>query len=466
LKLQQTYGRMATIHIGRTPVVLLFRPEHVRYLLSENPGNFTSREVAGGLVFGNLLVLSLLQRSLTNKVTQGLQDLVGDGLLTTDGEFHDAHRHLLQAAFNRRRVENRAGLIVRYTREAVDRWEAGTEMDLAQPMQALVLRITARILMDVDVSDTELGQVIEGVLAQPVGVIEALLGLPIDLPFTPYHKRAALVREADAFVYTVIDRRQAEGHDRGDILSILLQAGENAEGCSLTRRQIRDELTSLVAAGYETTTNTLLWTCYLLGRHPEVLRRVVAELQAVLAGRDPEVADLARLTYFDWVIKESMRLYPSAWTQGRQAVRAFDLDGCHFPAGTLFMFSQWVVHRLPDLWHDPDVLRPERWDPASGERAVRTAYFPFGVGPRSCLGLALAQLETRLVLATMLQRFVPVLVPNHPVEPVPLITLRLKHGLRVRMIPPHARVAGPLPAAASRRAGERGASVAGGERGR
>jgi cytochrome P450 len=435
LKLQQNYGRMATIFIGKTPVVLLFRPEHVRYILSENPGNFTSREVAGGLVFGNLLILSLLKRSLSNKVVQGLQDLAGDGLLTTDGDFHDLHRRLMQGAFSRRRMEEQAGLIVRYTREALARWQVGEEMDLAPHVQALVLRITAKILVDVDAADTELGRMIEGVLAQPVGLIEGVLNLPIDLPFTPYRRRAALLRESDDFTYSIIDHRRAEGRDAGDILSVLLEAREDTDGCTLTRKQVRDELVSLLSAGYETTTNTLLWTFYLLARSPAVLGALRGELRAELGDRDPDVADLTRLTYLDWVVKESMRLYPSAWTQGRQAVDGFDLDGTHFPAGTLFMFSQWVLHRLPDVWGDPDVFRPERWDPARRERVERASYFPFGLGPRSCLGLSLAQLETRLVVATVLQRLVPVLRPSYYAKPVPLVTLRLKDGLPVRMMP-------------------------------
>jgi cytochrome P450 len=449
LRLEQAYGRMATIFIGRTPVVLLFRPEHVRYVLTANPGNFTSREVAGGLVFGNLLILSLLQRSLTSKVTQGLQDLVGDGLLTTDGEFHDRHRQLMQGAFSRSRMERHADLIVRYTREALQRWPVEAEMDLAPEVQALVLRITAKILVDVDVAGTELGRIIEGVFEQPVGLFEALLNLPIDLPFTPYRRRAALIREADDFTYAIIDRRRADGRDASDILSIMLHAREDTSGSALTRREIRDELVSLVGAGYETTTNTLLWTFYLLACHPRILDTVLGELRAVLGERDPEVADLARLTYLDWIVKESMRLYPSAWTQGRQAVDDFDLDGYHFPAGTLFMFSQWVLHRLPDMWGDPGVFRPERWAPGNGEKTQRASYFPFGLGPRSCLGLALAQLETRLILATILRRLIPELAPNHRVEPQPLLTLRLKHGLKVRMMPAQERanpVSAPLSA--------------------
>jgi cytochrome P450 len=203
----------------------------------------------------------------------------------------------------------------------------------------------------------------------------------------------------------------------------------------MTRQQVRDELASLIAAGHETTTNTIAWTFYLLSEHPTVLKKVLTELQTVLAGRDPRVDDLSQLAYLDWAVKESMRLYPSAWTQGRYAVGAFDLDGYHFPAGTMIMFSQWVLHRLPDIWGDPEIFRPERWDPVNGQKVPQWAYFPFGGGSRICIGMPLAQLQVRLVLATILQHYIPRLVPGHPVVPVPLITLRSKYGLQVRLEP-------------------------------
>jgi cytochrome P450 len=211
-------------------------------------------------------------------------------------------------------------------------------------------------------------------------------------------------------------------------------------------QQVRDELVALTAAGHETTTNSMAWTFYLLSEHPAVLKRVLDELEIVLAGRDPRADDLPRLTYLDSVVKESMRLYPSAWTQGRQAVEAFDLDGYHFPAGVRVMFSQWVLHRLPDVWGDPEVFRPERWDPPDGQKMPQWAYFPFGGGSRICMGMPLAQLQIRLVLATILQHYVPHLVPGHPVVPLPLITLRLKQGLRVRLEPGPASVALEAPA--------------------
>jgi cytochrome P450 len=445
LSLQRTYGRMATVHIGKTPVVLLFRPEHVRYVLTLNPRNFTNREVSGGLIFGNLLILSLLARSFSGKGAVNLQDFVGDGLLTTDGDFHDRHRRLVQGAFARRRVENHAGLIVHYTQDALERWSNGDVVDLAHEIQAVILRIMAKILLDEDVRDSGLGPLMDGVLAEPVNLLEGILSLKVNLPFTPYARRMALLRQADDFVYSIIDRRRADNRDRGDVLSIMLHADGETDATALTRREIRDELVSLIAAGHETTTNSLAWTFYLLARYPAVLQQVLGEIQSVLGSRDPEVADLSNLGYLDCVVKESMRLYPSAWTQGRQAVEAFDLDGYHFPAGTLLMFSQWVLHRLPDVWGDPDQFRPDRWDPATGAKAPRWAYFPFGDGPRICLGMPLANLEIRLVLATILQRLVPELVPGHPVEPFPLITLRPRHGLRVRFTPAPATTRTPAP---------------------
>jgi cytochrome P450 len=434
LALQRTYGRMATIHIGKTPVVQLFRPEHVRDVLVDRSANFTTREVAGGLVFGNLLVLSLLTPKAASSAIQGLRDIVGDGLLTTDGPYHDRHRRLLQPAFTRARVESHAGLIVRYTDEALRRWQPGADIDATAALQALILRVTMQMLIDVDVAAerNDIGQLIEGMLANPVTLLEGLLNLRIDLPFLPFGRRMRYKRRADAYIERCIDERLAAGRDHGDILSMLLQASRAADD-SLTRRHIRDELINLTAAGHETSTNTLAWTLYLLAEHPRVLGRVRAELRQVLGGRPPAAGDLPRLTYLDCAIKESMRLYPSAWTQGRRAIDAFDLDGYRLPAGTLLMFSQWVIHRLPDIWGDPDTYRPERWLSDETSALPQWAYFPFGAGSRMCLGQRLAEMQIRLVLARMLQRYVPRLVPGHPVVPLPLVTLRLRYGLRLRV---------------------------------
>lgn len=427
---------MATIYIGRTPIVLLCQPEHVRYVLTENPRNFTNREVAGGLVFGKLFLFSLLARTFSNKVAEGLRDLVGDWLLTTDGEYHDRQRRLLQPAFSRKRVESYSGMIVQYTREAVDRWRPGMEVDLASEMQALILRMILKLLINIDVlkEETNFAEIIEGMISHPTSMIEGLLNLSLNLPFVPLGKHKTAIRKGDAYAYDLIERRLTDTHDVGDILSILL-AAEDENGNKMTRKQVRDALVSLVAAGHETSTNTLIWTMYLLSEHPVVFEKVQAELRTVLGGRDPELSDLPQLTYLDQVIKESMRLYPSGWTQGRCAVEDFELDGYRFPAGTLFMFSQWVLHRHPDIWEDVDTFRPERWDPVQRQKGLQWAYFPFGGGSRICMGKSLAQLEVLLVLSMILQRYFPRVLPGHVVEPLPLVTLRSKNGMPVRLEP-------------------------------
>ena len=436
LDVQRKYGHMATIHVGRTPIVLLFRPEHIRHVLVENPRNFTNREVSGGLIFGKMFLFSLMARAFSDKVTEGMRELVGDWLLTTDGEYHDRQRRLLQPAFSRKRVENYSDMIIQYTREMVNRWQPGMEVDLVSEMQALILRMILKLLVNIDVleEETDVAGLIEGALSHPTSMIEGLLNLSPNLPFVSAGKLKTAMRKANEYVNTLIERRLAAPHDTGDILSILLSA-EDENGDKMTRKQVRDALVSLIAAGHETSTNTLIWTMYLLSEHPKVFEKVQAELRTVLGGRDPELSDLPQLTYLDQVLKESMRLYPSGWTQGRCAVKDFELDGYCMPAGTLLMLSQWTLHRHPDLWEDANTFRPERWHPDQRQKGLQWAYFPYGGGSRMCLGKSLAQLELLLILPTILQRYFPRVLPSHIVEPLPLITLRSKNGMPVRLEP-------------------------------
>ncbi|GAC1378826.1 MAG: cytochrome P450 [Ktedonobacteraceae bacterium] len=411
-QLQQTYAKMATIYIGSTPVVLLFRPEHVRYVLTENPRNFTSREVAAGL-----------------------RELIGDGLLTIDGEAHRQQRRLVQPAFHKKRVESYANIMVQYTQEMLNTWHVGDRLDIARAMQELTLHIVAQCLFNIDLASQvdELGNAFTDMIGNPVGLAEGFLNLRIDQPFTSYGKRMAAKRRVDAFIYELIAQRRAAGRDVGDVLSMLLaaQGGEDA----LSDTQVRDHIMTFVAAGHETTANALTWTFYLLAEYPEVREKLLNELQTVLAGRAPTGDDIANLPYTEWVLNESMRLYPPAWTQGRRAVEAFELDGYYLPAGTMVMFSQWVIHRLPDIWGDPDVFRPERWDPVNGQKVLPWSYFPFGGGPRICIGMPFAQLEAKLLLATILQQYTPLTRPGYRMELRPLITLRPKNGLPVTLLP-------------------------------
>jgi cytochrome P450 len=237
----------------------------------------------------------------------------------------------------------------------------------------------------------------------------------------------AAKRAVDTFIYKLIEQRRAEKQDVGDVLSLLLSAYD--EEHSLTDTQIRDHIMTFVAAGHETTSLALTWTFYLLSEHPSVYEKLREELQSVLGDSTPTLDTIGKLPYLEWVLNESMRLYPPAWSQGRRAVEAFDLDGYHFPAGTMLMFSQWVMHRLPDIWEASDEFRPERWDPVSGQKVPQWAYFPFGGGPRICIGMPFAQLEAKLLLAIILQHYRLQLVSGYRLQLSPLITLRPKHGM-------------------------------------
>ncbi|MGH2495272.1 MAG: cytochrome P450 [Ktedonobacteraceae bacterium] len=407
-EMERTYGRMATIHMGKIPFVLCFRPEHVRYFLTEQQRYFTKakRNGAGNLRF-----------------------LLGDGLLTSEGEFHRQQRRLVQPAFHRSRIENYADTMVRLTEEMLGEWLVGQEVDIARAMQQLTLRIIMNALFNVDSREqaARLGVAFNQIINNGGRALGRGRRLRVDLPFTRYHKLLEAKSTLDTFVYDLIAQRRKEGRDTGDVLSMLLEAQD--EGNSMTDKQVHDQVLTFVAAGHETAQNTLSFTFYLLAQHPAVREKLLAELHSVLQGHAPTAQDLPNLPYLEWVINEAWRVYPPAWTQGRMASEAFELDGYHFPAGTIVVFSQWVLHHLPEIWGDPDVFRPERWDPATEEKLPQFAYFPFGGGSRICIGMPFAQMETKLLLATILQRYSPRLKPGFTLELQPRVTIRPKHGM-------------------------------------
>ena len=421
--LQRTYGDMVTIYVGSRPSVLISNPEHVRYILTENPRNFSSLQTRGDLV-----------------------EVLGEGLLTIEGEAHRQQRRLVQPAFHRKRVESYAEDMVRFSLGMLEQWHAGDEIDISRAMQELTLLIVVKSLFSLELSSKvkELGELFTQLAEHRRKVLAQLLNLRIEAPFTEYGKRMAARRKIDQFIYQLIAQRRTDGHDTGDILSMLLVAQD--EGHSLTDLQVRDHVMTFIAAGHETTANTLTWTFRLLSENPGPREKLIHELQTVLAGRPPTISDLPNLPYTEWVINESMRLYPPAWVIGRGALEAFDLGGYHFPAGTSFMLSQWVIHHLSEIWGDPDTFRPERWNPANGEKVPQWSYFPFGGGPRICIGMPFAQMEAKLLLATLQQRYTPRIVPGFQVELQPLVTLRAKHGLRTILDPTPTTVKDPIEA--------------------
>ena len=407
-RMHDTYGDMATIRMGKRPLVLLYKPEHIRYLLTENPRNFKTLQSGGDL-----------------------PEVLGEGLLTIEGEAHRQQRRLVQPAFHKKRVENYADDMVRYTLEMVETWQPNQQIDIAQAMQALTLRIVAKTLFNMELVSQihALGQNFTGMIENRRGVLARTFNVHLDVPFTRYGKRMRARRNIDTLIYKLIAERKTEGRDAGDVLSMLLTTQDGETG--LTDVQVRDNVMTLMAAGHETTANALTWTFYQLSQNPAVCEKLLAELQHVLAGCAPTVADMPNLPYTEWVVSESMRLYPPVWMMGRRAIEDFEMGGYHFPAATFFGLSQWVLHRMPELWGDAEVFRPERWDPVEAKKVPPWAYFPFGGGPRICIGMPFAQLEAKLLLATILQHYTPQLAPNFHVALQPLVTLRPKHGLKM-----------------------------------
>jgi cytochrome P450 len=309
-------------------------------------------------------------------------------------------------------------------------------MDIDAEMMTLTRDIVAKTLFDADVSEDArvIGReahFLTEYFGKRLGSLLQLIPGWVPTPANVRLRRA--IRALDDLVYRMIeDRRRAPG-ERGDLLSILLQAQDADDGSRMTDRQVRDEVMTLFLAGHETTAVALSWTWYLLAKHPEVDAGLAGELSAVLNGRPPAVADLPALRYTEMVVMESMRLYPPAYGIARQAAKRTEVAGQQMQPGTFVIMPTWVVHRDARWFDKPDEFHPERWDGDASRRLPRFAYFPFGGGPRQCIGNTFATMEAVLVLATIAQRFRVSLTSGQAVIPAPFITLRPEPGIRVHV---------------------------------
>jgi cytochrome P450 len=368
-----------------------------------------------------------------------LRPLLGDGLLLSEGDHWLRQRRLVQPAFHRQRVAAYGEVMTAFTERHIADWKDGRVVDVHAEMMALTQAIVAKTLFDADVAD-EADSVARStrVLMEDFGArLWRAFRLPHWLPTPGNLKSARAVGRLDGLVYRIITERRRSGGDRGDLLSMLLHAQDADDGAGMTDQQVRDEVMTLFMAGHETTAVALSWTWYLLAHHPEVEARLAGELRAVLGGRAPTVSDLAKLTYTERVVTESMRLYPPAYGLGRQAARPTEIAGYPIAAGVIVIIPTWVVHRDPRWFEEPEAFRPERWldgsPRAEGPGRARYTYFPFGGGPRLCIGNSFATMEAILLLATIAQRFRLDLVPGQRVTPTPYVTIRPEPGVRVRL---------------------------------
>src|SRR5438046_2942926 len=323
--------------------------------------------------------------------------------------------------------------MVEYADRMRNAWTDGATLDLAREMNRLTLSIVGKTLFDADVESqaAEVGDALTGVIESFWMMMLPLADVLERLP-VPRMRRARIARaRLDAIIYGMIAERRASGRDHGDLLSMLLSAQDEDDGGVMTDQQVRDEAMTIFLAGHETTANALTWTWYLLGGAPEIEARLHAEIDAVLGGRLPVVSDIPSLPFVERVVTEAMRLYPPAWIVGRRAIDRYAMGSYVAPARSLVLASQWVVHRDGRWFANPERFDPDRWTPAFKAALPPYAYFPFGGGPRRCIGESFAWMELVLVVATIAQRWKLRLVPGHPVEPQALVTLRTRYGMRM-----------------------------------
>lgn len=399
------HGDVAGFRFGPASEVLVSHPDSVREVLVGKQRAFAK-----------------------GRALQVARRVIGNGLLTSEGELHRRQRRLMQPLFAHRHVGAYAAAMTACADALQARWRPGEVRDIHAEMARLTLTIVGRTLFDADVEGEahEIGEA----LTVSLEAVNRLV-----YPFGPWLERLPLPsrrrfeearRRLDATIYRLIDeRRRASREEGGDLLSLLL-AARDAEG-GMTDEQVRDEAMTIFLAGHETTAVWLTWTWYLLSQHPEVEARLHAELDFVLGGRLPEPADLPHLPLAERVLREALRLYPPVWLVGRRALVDVEIAGRRLPAGTVVLASQWIVHRDPRWWRDPLRFDPDRW--SRPDDRPDYAFFPFGGGARTCIGEGFAWLEAKLALATIASRWRLRLAPGQRVRTRPRITLRPGGGM-------------------------------------
>jgi cytochrome P450 len=411
-KLAREYGDIVCIPVVNQSRILLNHPDLIEQVTVIQQSKFHKSK-------------------LTKDVTQRL---LGQGLLISEGEFWRRQRRLAQPAFQRSRINGYAATMVECAETRARVWKDGEVRDIAQEMMSLTLDIAVRTLFGATLpgESEKVGDALGFLMRYSLRKARAPISVPESWP-TPNNRRAN--RETaflDAMVYGIIDRRKAEAslESHNDLLSMLM-ASMDEDGTQMTPQQLRDEAMTLFLAGHETTALSLSWTWYLLSENPVAEKRLHEELRDVLGNKPPDVSDLVRLPYLLAVVNEALRLYPPAYILARTSIAPCTIGGYDFPTDSTIIMSQWIMQRDARYFKDPEAFRPERWLDGLEDRLPKGAYFPFGDGPRRCIGQNFALMETALATASVAQKFSFQLVPGHPIVPEPLVTLRPKYGIRM-----------------------------------
>ncbi len=410
-RLAHQQGDVAAFSLGTQKVFLLNHPDLIRDVLVTNN-----------------------KRYMKGRGLQRSKKLLGEGLLTSEGDFHLRQRRLAQPAFHRQRIVSYAETMTRLSVEVRDEWQPGEVVEVDRAMMRLTLAIAGKTLFNADVGKEadEIGAALTAAFELFSMITLPFFELLEKLPLAANRRFVEARARLDATIYRIIEQHREAGTDNGDLLSMLLLAQDTeGDGGSMTDEQLRDEAMTIFLAGHETTANALTWTWYLLSQNQEVETRLHQEIDEVLDGRLPTAEDVPRLRYTEMVFAEAMRLYPPAWVIGRMALEPHAIDGHEVPERSIVLMSQFVTHHDARWYPEPYRFDPERWRPEEREQRPRFAYYPFGGGPRLCIGESFAWMEGALVLATIAQKWRLRLVPSHPLALKPLVTLRPRHGMKM-----------------------------------
>jgi cytochrome P450 len=431
-RVARQYGGLARLRMGMATPVLVSSAEIAHEVLVEQADAFG--KAPGLAVFA--------------------KPLLGEGLLTTsEHEHHRRQRRMIAPVFVQKRIAQYAGVMTERAERLAARLRDGEEIDVSEQMMRLTLEIVGKTLFDAEVgADAEqVGVALTEVMEYVIGSVTSLLPIPPAIPTRKNRRIRRTVARLDEVIFRLIRERREGGEDRGDLLSMLVAARDEEDPARrMDDRQVRDEAMTIFLAGHETTANALAWSLYLLAGHPAAYDRLLEEVDAALGDRPPALADLSRLPYTLAVLKESMRLYPPAFMVGRRALRDVTLGGHRVPRKTILLVNIYGMHHSADHFHNPDAFDPGRFLGEAEKRIPRGAYLPFGAGPRVCIGNHFALMEGHLILAALGRRVRFDLVPGQEIVPQALMTLRPRHGIRMRVRrrdPPAAAIQPSTPAA-------------------
>jgi cytochrome P450 len=413
VSIAREFGDIAHYQVGPLHVYQLSHPDFARQILVEEPEKFYKPRL----------------------IKQAFGAFAGQGLLTSDGAMWKQQRKLIQPAFHHTQLVTYGAVMVGHTLRMIDSLEDGAVVEIHEVMPKLTLAIVAQTLFGADVTReaTDVGRLMVAVLDAANDRLNRILRLPSWVPTSRNLREKRALARLDEMLDSFIAAHRACAEKPADLLSMLLAATDEDSGIRMSDGQLHEEMMTLFMAGHETTAMALTWTWYLLSQHPQVEERLVREVFRVLGGRAPTVADLPQLPYTDMVVREAMRLYPPAAGFAREPIEDIHIGGYKVPEGSLVTVNTFALHHDPRFFEEPERFNPERFSAGWEERIPRYAFLPFGGGPRVCIGNGFAMMEARLILATVVQRCQLSLEPGQEIVPMQLVTVRPKHGIRMRV---------------------------------